>query len=31
MEKLMEMFDKIDARIKEINSILKEQKNDTKK
>lgn len=31
MEKLIEMFDKIDARIKEINSILKEQKNDTKK
>lgn len=31
MEKLIEMFDKIDARIKEINSILKESKNDTKK
>lgn len=31
MEKLIEMFDKIDARIKEINLILKESQNDTKK
>lgn len=31
MEKLIEMFDKIDARIKEINSILRESQNDTKK
>ena len=30
MEKLMEMFDKIDARIKEINSILREGQDDTK-
>ena len=31
MEKLIEMFDKIDVRIKEINSILREGQDDTRK
>ena len=30
MEELIEMFNKIDERIKEINSILREDQDDTK-